>query len=215
MSAKRFTALVFDWGGVFQRTVDPSPRQALGRALGLPPGAIDQRVFGHPLWQGASQGQVGAETLWRAICAAVGWPEEQAAAFVARFFAGDQVDPELVRLTAKLRASGYRVGLLSNAPPPLESAGAAGRWGCPELFDAEVFSYQVGALKPDARLYAAAVAALGVTADQAVFVDDVPLNVEAAFAAGLLGIHFRATAELLEALEVLGMVPPGPRRSVG
>jgi putative hydrolase of the HAD superfamily len=51
--------------------------------------------------------------------------------------------------------------------------------------DAAVLSYEVGALKPDPRMYAAAAAAAAVPAEACVFVDDRPANVQGARDAGM------------------------------
>jgi FMN phosphatase YigB (HAD superfamily) len=73
------------------------------------------------------------------------------------------------------------------------------------LFDAQVFSCEVGALKPDPRTYRAALAALDVEPGETVFVDDVPTNVCGARALGLDAILFRGTAPLRRELARRGL----------
>jgi len=200
-------AIIFDWGGVIQRTEDKAPRAELDRELGLPAGGVERAVFESAIFQEASLGRCSADAAWAAIAASVGWPAERVGEFVERFFAGDRIDQALVRLIRELRARGYRVGLLSNAPPGrAANSSPAGRWGMEDLFDAQVFSYQVGALKPDPRTYQAILNTLGVKAQEALFVDDSPANVAGARAAGMAAVRFVGTTALMEELRKEGLV---------
>jgi putative hydrolase of the HAD superfamily len=69
-----------------------------------------------------------------------------------------------------IRATGAKIGLLSNCsaevPPAWPTAGLA------DLFDHLIFSCDAGAMKPDARVYAAATAGLGVDPARCMFVGD-------------------------------------------
>lgn len=53
-----------------------------------------------------------------------------------------------------------------------------------------VFSYRVGCLKPDPRIYLETVRALDVTPEKTVFIDDLEANIAAAEAAGFIGILY-------------------------
>ncbi|MHB0857273.1 MAG: HAD family hydrolase [Anaerolineae bacterium] len=201
--------VVFDWGGVIQRTPDREPREALDRELGLPAGGVERAVFDSPVWERASRGACSAEEAWEPIAAALGVGPERVAWFVERFFAGDRIDDRLVALIRHLRMQGLRVGLLSNASPALKAnTSPVARWGMDGLFDAQVFSYQVGALKPDPRTYAAVIAALGLPAEELLFIDDSPANVEGACAVGMDAILFQGVDELWEALRARGLPLP-------
>lgn len=201
--ASPLRAVVLDWGGVLQRTEDPAPRRRLDALLGLPPGGVERAVFESHLWRLASVGACSADRAWEEITRAVGYPGE-VRAFVEAFFAGDRVDRRLLELVRRLRERGLKVGLLSNAPPPRKADDSpAGRWGMAELFDAQVFSYEVGALKPDPRPYRAILAALGVEAAETLFIDDAPANVAGARAVGMRVHLFRGVEELLRELESL------------
>jgi FMN phosphatase YigB (HAD superfamily) len=228
-------ALIFDWGGVLQRTVDPSPRQSLEQELGLIHGGVERAVFENPVWTKASLGLCSAEEAWGTILKDLGWPpqpggdrynDEDIAAFVRRFFAGDRLDPQLVGWIRGWRAEGFAVALLSNAVPPLaimtDDTGASrqseqrsdelqpGRWGLSGLFDVQVFSYQLGVLKPDPRAYRAVLAELELPAANAVFVDDALPNVLAAREVGLHALHFTGVAPLATDLTRLGLSLPSP-----
>ncbi len=204
-------AVLWDWGGVIQRTEDPAPRRALEAELGLPPGGLERAVFGSHAWDLASTGRCGADEAWAAIAADLGIASEGIDRFVERFFAGDRVDEALVALIRRLRDARVRVGLLSNAPPGrAKGTPAAARWGMDGLFDVQIFSYQVGALKPDPRMYRAALQALGAAPRETLFIDDAPANVVAAKAMGIDAVLFRGVPGLLDAMRKRGL--PAARR---
>jgi putative hydrolase of the HAD superfamily len=75
------------------------------------------------------------------------------------------------------------------------SAGSAAPVGA--LFDVIVISAEEGVRKPDARIFERTLARLGVAPDEAVFVDDFPVNVAGARAAGLHALQFTGTPETI------------------
>ena len=80
------------------------------------------------------------------------------------------VAPELLEMLARLRASGWTIGLVSNATPDEVAS-----WPeCPlrDAVDDAVFSCQVGCMKPDPEIYHLACARLGIAPTKAVFVGD-------------------------------------------
>ncbi|WP_159943608.1 MULTISPECIES: HAD family phosphatase [unclassified Nocardiopsis] len=96
------------------------------------------------------------------------------------------------QLTA-LRARGVFVGMLSNMVPTWD--GHWRRMVDPDaLFDDVVMSFEVGARKPQARMFELAARRAGVPAERCVLVDDNEGNCEGARAAGWHAIHFRDTA---------------------
>jgi len=90
----------------------------------------------------------------------------------------------------RLRAGGYRLGLTSNA-----SAETAEAWpssGLARRFDAAMFSCEVGAAKPDQRIYLAAMTALGAQPAECFYIGD-GADGELAAAAALGLTVFRTT----------------------
>jgi putative hydrolase of the HAD superfamily len=99
--------------------------------------------------------------------------------------------PGTLDLLRGLKGGGRRLVLLSNTDPV--------RFGFirrrfPEIliFDEYVLSYEVGAVKPDRAIYEEAIRRAGCRPAEAVFIDDLAENVEAAAALGIKGIVFKA-----------------------
>ena len=69
------------------------------------------------------------------------------------------------------------------------------------LFDDLVFSAEVGLAKPDKRIYELALHRLHTPPAEAIFVDDVRENVEAARAIGMIGIRFLSADQTIKDIE--------------
>lgn len=91
----------------------------------------------------------------------------------------------------------YSLGMLSDAMPSI--LGFMEQFGVLHLFDAAVISTQVGATKPDRRMYEAILSALNARPEDCLFVDDRANNLEGAVAVGMRAVQmsrsvFPATA---------------------
>ena len=106
------------------------------------------------------------------------------AGLLGRMFAQLHPDSAMFDLVHDLRASGVRVGLVSNS-----WANTYPRAQIEELFDPVVISCEVGLRKPDRAIYELALASWGLPAAQVVFVDDAGPNAEGARSAGLVGVR--------------------------
>lgn len=82
-----------------------------------------------------------------------------------------------------LRRDGYRLGIVSNCG--VQTAARVDELGLADQVDALVLSCRVGVLKPDPAIFELALAALAVPPERALFVDDLPVNLDAARQLGL------------------------------
>jgi len=81
-----------------------------------------------------------------------------------------QIERSILDAMDRLRAAGIRTALVSDA-----GADDVESWELSPLrsrLDATIFSYQLGVRKPDARIYAHALKAIGMRAEDALFVGD-------------------------------------------
>ena len=77
----------------------------------------------------------------------------------------------------------------------------------PELmfFDEYVLSYELRVMKPDARIYRAALDKARAEAAECVFIDDLEENIEGAAALGIPGVLYRPETDLERELRTLGL----------
>ena len=109
-----------------------------------------------------------------------------AGGLLGRMFAEMAPVEPMYALLRSLRRAGVRTGMLSNS------------WGnnypremFSDLFDLVIISSEVGMRKPEERIFLHALAGLGLTPGQCVFIDDIDANVAAAQALGMIGLHHR------------------------
>ncbi|HVN02624.1 MAG TPA: HAD-IA family hydrolase [Caulobacteraceae bacterium] len=192
-------AVLFDLGGVLL-PFDPERRvRAIAAATGAAPDAI-RSLFAGDLPGRMDLGEADERDYAAAFSGLAGRtvdPEEAIDLILSVFEAPNAA---LWSLAARL-AEQIRVGGFSDNPPFVRRVFPTGAWLEPMLFSA-----QIGACKPSAAAFAAAEAALGLSPDAIVFVDDSPANVAAALARGWDALHFTGEGALMAALAARGLL---------
>jgi len=198
LSRMTIKAIIFDLGGVLLRTADFSPRDRLAARLGMNRHKLEQFIFGGESGDQAQRGEITVREHWEVLRKRINYSPEEFQALLDQFFARDELDHELVDYIRTLHKS-YKTALLSNAWNDLRKT-LHERWDIEGLFDEMVISAEVKMVKPDPRIYHLALTRLGVQAGEAIFIDDIAENVEAARNEGLLAIQYRDTHKTLEEL---------------
>ena len=204
-----FRAVLWDFGGV----LSSSPFEAFARyeqAKGLPQGFLRRVNATNPdtnAWARLERNEVGVDTFaaeYAAESAALG--HEIDGRVVLGLLAGD-LRPEMFRAIARCREHGLRTALLTNNVVPM-----GGDWAdqlptpLDELFDVVVESSKAGVRKPDRAAYELVLGALGVRAEEVVFLDDLGVNLKPARAMGMTTIKVTDPATALDELSsVLGL----------
>jgi putative hydrolase of the HAD superfamily len=202
-------AVLFDFGGV----ILSSPFDAfaeLEKLRGLPPGSIRRiNATNHHgnAWAKLERSEVGLEEfsrLFEAEAAALG--HELSGQEVLNCLRGE-IRPQMVEAIRRLKSS-CKVGLLTNnfvsGNPDWSSGGSFGE--LLGLFDEIVESSVVGVRKPEPEFYEIALSGIGVSAEQAVFLDDLGVNLKPAAAMGMRTIKVvDPDVALAELGEIVGM----------
>jgi len=196
---KEIRGIIWDMGGVVLRTMDPAPRTELAQRFGLTMKELEKVAFLGEDSKSAELGQITREEHWNWVAAQFGMDPQDGHIFEDQFWAGDQVDVDLIKYIRELRPE-YKTGLLSNAWSDMRELIDGYLPHCLDVFDASIFSYEVGLVKPDARFYQAILDQMGVEASQAIFIDDFAINIEGALAAGLNAIQFETIDQVKKTL---------------
>ena len=104
-----------------------------------------------------------------------------------------------------MKKAGYHVYILSNYGSWTYEKTRENALSFLEDVDGAIFSYQVKLIKPDAEIYYALFEKYGLQAEESVFLDDLPANIEGAKAVGMHGIVFTGLEDALAELERLGV----------
>ena len=137
---------------------------------------------------------------------ASGWrPRSAAADYIINHWNEPIVPIEgTAEVVRQLKARGYALYLLSNAGVRQHSY-----WNDipgSECFSGTVISADLHLLKPEAAIYQALFDKFDLTPANCIFVDDLPLNVEAAQNAGMQGIVFYDAQQLRSELQKRGVL---------
>jgi putative hydrolase of the HAD superfamily len=203
-------AVLFDFGGV----ILTSPFEAFAafeRRHGLPDGFLRHVNSTNPdsnAWAQLERSQITLaqfDEYFAQESAALGFEVRGAA--VLGLLAGE-LRPEMVeavrRLTIEPR---FVTGLLTNnflGPRAEGASGAPPEWEpVLDMFDAVIESSRVGVRKPDPRFYELACDELGIVPSDAVFLDDLGVNLKPARAMGMATIKVGEPFEALRQLESL------------
>lgn len=197
-------AVIFDMGGVLLRTIDPSPREALGQRYGFTLRQLFEIVFGSESSQQAERGEKTEAEHWSWALDQLGVAQEDRESFIHQWWAGDRMDYDLLQFIDRLRPA-VRTGLLSNAWIDTR-ANITEHWGSLDpYFDVVIFSAEAGMRKPAPEFFHWLLEKLGARSEEAIFVDDFGENIQAAQALGLHTVKFfspdQARQEVLEMLD--------------
>jgi glucose-1-phosphatase len=193
-------AVFFDVGGVLLRTEDLAPRRKWEQRFSLPEWGLAEIVFSNPVARRSSLGQASQAEIWAEVARCLSLNPEELEELKLDFWKGDVWDEALLGFIRSLRPR-LKTGIISNAW--LEAWELVKTQVNQETFDAVLFSSEEGIEKPEPEIYQRALARLNVLPAEAIFVDDMPKNVEGARAVGMVGVHFTDSLKTREEIERL------------
>ena len=193
-------AVFFDLGGVIVRTEFQTPRQQLADRLGIDYDDLNKLVFDSDTSNRASVGEISSEEHWLSVIQRLRRPAEERQSIRDEFFAGDIVDRTLVEYIRSLRPR-HKTGLISNAWGDLRDFIVREKFD--DAFDKMIISAEVGAMKPEPKIFQIALQQFGVKPEEAVFVDDFYVNIQGCEKVGIRGIHFKDPETALQQLKEL------------
>ena len=181
--------VIFDYGEVISLTQSPADREAIRSLAEVDAEPFWRAYFAHR--DGLDQGSDGVAAYWQAIAAEVGaeWDDARVhELWAADFRSWLSINPATIEVLADLKAGGTRLALLSNAGPDFGSYFRHGPLG--DFFAACYVSGELNLLKPHPEIYQHVLGDLGVSAADAVFIDNREANVRGAEAVGITGHVF-------------------------
>ena len=193
-------AVFFDLGGVIVRTEYQAPRQHLAERLGMEYDDLVKIVFDSDSGYQASIGAIPPDVHWDSIIKRLKRPAEELEDIRHEFFAGDVIDRTLLDFLRSLRGK-YKTGLISNAWGDLREYILREKFE--DAFEHIVISAEVGAVKPDAKIFQIALEQAGVKPKEMVFVDDFAVNIEGCEKLGIKGILFKDPESTIKQLKAL------------
>lgn len=165
---------------------------------------IGKATVKHPLWKEMDRSATLEEELIERFIA----NDPEIASEIREFLYYNDTVKEFdysAGLISRLKENGYKVYLLSNYGGR-NYRYAKEHFSFIKLADGEVISYEVGSVKPEPEIYEALINRYELNPQEAVFLDDMKVNIEAAETHGLHTILFENLNQALEALRGLGVM---------
>jgi epoxide hydrolase-like predicted phosphatase len=200
-------ALIFDVGGVLEHVGAPVWTQKWRLRLGLSEARFDAVVARVDPDGLAETGGLDESELRSSFAEALDLSSADADELMADvwdWYCGE-LDDALVAYVRGLRPR-FKTAILSSSADGARREESR-RYDLPNLVDDLVYSHEVGLAKPDPAIFRLACARLAVQPSETVFVDDMPVNVDAASGVGLQAVLHRDTVDTIAALDAL--IHPG------
>jgi len=204
MPSQRLRAVIFDIGRVLVGVDVSRAMSSLAAGLSLSPVELWNALEKDPRWPDWQEGRISPRDWYLHVTRRLGI----AATFEQFTTAWNlALDPEPLQDEAlfKKLSKTCRLALLSNTDP-IHVAHMEANYSFFRFFRAKIYSCTVGASKPNPLIYLEALRACKVQSNEAVYVDDILLNVESARNLGMAGIHYQSPSGLAPKLSELGIV---------
>lgn len=188
--------IIFDMGGVLLRFEPDYFISRLGIA-GPDADLLRREVFRSADWvrmdRGTLTDEQGVARICRRVPAHLHTAVEE---LVCRWEVPEILPMEgMADLIAELKAAGYGIYLLSNAFTRQHEYWP--RVPGSEYFDDTFISADVKLVKPQREIYEMALKKFGVNAEECVFIDDLPANIEMGENCGIRGVVFHGDTDIL------------------
>jgi epoxide hydrolase-like predicted phosphatase len=185
--------LFFDWGGVIADDPGDDFLKKLLRSIG----ANDQQV--QEIYDSYMRrfmcGQISEAQYWDELRQKYGFEIHESISEDFKQWRGLIVNEQVVALADQAKAKGLKTAILSNIIEPTYNVLA--QTGYFERFDQMIASFQVGYAKPQPEIYHIALERLQTTAEQSLFIDDKPKNLQAAEQLGFKTILAENPAQII------------------
>ena len=207
MPYRKPSFLYFDLGNVIAPFDVQRACRQMAEVLDISAESIRQQIIDGPIQVAYETGKLTTDDFLEEICRLTNSSPDRRVLLEAynNMF---ELAESVVRLIQQLRNVGYRVGLLSNT--------CEAHWRfCVEerfpvlgqLFDVQILSYEVQAMKPDRRIYEAAARAARTPAEEIFFTDDRQENIDGACRAGFDAVLYETWEGLIKSLAIRGVSP--------
>ena len=203
MPANRIRAIIFDIGRVLIRVDISRATSGLASGLSLTPEEVWSAIEKDPRWPDWQEGRISPREWHLHVTKRLG------ASLTFEQFTevwNRSLDPNPIQSESFLEklSKKYRLALLSNTDS-IHMTEEEARFPFFRFFPIRIYSFRVGASKPDPVIYREALKACKVRADEAVYIDDITAYAEAAQRLGMTGIVFRSPQQLQSDLRALGI----------
>ncbi len=197
--------LFFDLGNVLMFFSFPRMCEQLGKVLNLPALTVQKEIMEHGLGANYEKGKITSHVFYEHLCKLSGTtpPYEDVLKAACDIFNPNR---DILPLLSTLKRKGHRLFVLSNT---CEGHFSYTKKHYPEMlhhFEGFVLSYEVGAMKPEEKIFRAALEKAGADPAHSFYTDDIPDFIAAAARVDIPGMVFVGVDPLIETLKLRGFL---------
>ena len=197
--------IYFDLGNVIALFDRERAFRQIAAVAGLTPEQVQTALFADGLSVRYERGELTSREFYEQFCRQIGRQPDYAALLHA---ASDifELNFSLIPVVAGLEDAGYRLGILSNTSEIHWQFLCRQDYGIlPGPFAVHALSYEIGALKPEPKIFQRAAELAGVPPSEIFFCDDISEHVAGARAAGFDAVVYTTTPLLVAELRKRGI----------
>jgi putative hydrolase of the HAD superfamily len=191
------SAIIFDYGNVLCSSPLAAEIEGMANILNLQVADFQQRYWQDRL--SFDRAALDPASYWNTVAGRQLSPSDIERVQQIDSASWSHPDPVMPQWAQRVRAAGFRTGLLSNMPAPVRDYIVRCPW-LPE-FHHSTFSCDLRSTKPSPEIYQHSLAGLGVSPSDALLLDDRVENVHAAEALGIHAILFTTPQALPHELD--------------
>jgi putative hydrolase of the HAD superfamily len=188
-------AVLFDYGKVLSLPPTEEQWQSLSKRFGKPLQEFQNIYWGHRV--ALDRGTLDNVAYWQKVGSDCGLEISEAEAL--KLIDQDNTqwtneNPAMVNLARELHAAGYKTAILSNMERRMLAAMRKKLTWLDE-FDVQIYSCEIGSVKPEAEIYLESCRRLGCKPEEALFLDDKKVNTDGAKKVGMQSYVFHSAAD--------------------
>jgi putative hydrolase of the HAD superfamily len=180
-------AVIFDYGRVLSLPPSDTDWLALAAATGLTLDTLHYRYWEHR--DPYDRKEISAAEYWERVTGDIIEGDRLAELIALDDAQWTKVNPEMLRRARQLSAAGLKIAILSNMQVDMLRVMRA-KFDWLDEFDVQMYSCEVGLVKPDPEVYLECLRRLNVQSKEALFLDDKQKNTSGAEAIGMHTLLF-------------------------
>jgi putative hydrolase of the HAD superfamily len=174
----------------------------------LPKTVTEEEIVNHVLFKSDQilqfkRGELSEDQYWNFVRDVLGVTLDNQT--ISKLLADSyQVDQNVVDTVKKVRSSGIKTCICTNNFPTRINA-LNQKFGFLSDFDIQIFSYQVGAIKPDPKIFQALINRSGCLPQEIFYADDKQANVDSARLLGIKTLVYKGFDNFISQLKTQGV----------
>lgn len=192
--------IIFDMEGVLMKTGEKDLSACWAKALNAPYDAVHAVFYGE-MNDLADLGTVSQDDFDRYLITTLGLGMDKLPIIQKVINEECFIDSILVQKILELKKD-FKIALLTNYTQMMRDK-IENEWNIKHLFDEIIISFEVGLIKPDPAIFDLTLSRMGLSASEAVLVDDRIKNIEGARQYGMHAILYETREQALQDLDRL------------